>query len=220
MVKILKITIFTLLGIVMILAGSYYFLSKKTENTTIPLPEIFPTPKVSSFSLENAPSESLKGQISTMSGEILWQSRISTEEAQISSPQLIQQGEKLETGKKSTLVLNYAGVVNITFSPETAIDIIQTLPSNLVFSQDSGNAEYKNLGSSSVVSVRALSLLVQNGGDINVSIDPQSPIVTLVVKSGTATVAYNSLGFVSHEFTLSAGRTYTFNDRTRIGVLR
>lgn len=220
MVKILKITILTILGIVIILAGFYYFLSKKTENTAITIPGILPTQKTSSFSLVNAPSESLKGEISTMSGQILWQSRVATEEAQISSPQLIQQGEKLETGKNSALVLKYDGIVKVTFSPETAIDIIQTLPSNLVFSQDSGSAEYKNLGSTSVVSVRALSLLVQNSGDISVSINPQRPIVTLVVKSGIATVAYNSLGFVSHEFTIPAGRTYTFNDHTRTGVLR
>jgi hypothetical protein len=219
MIKIPKYLIPIILVVVIILVGTYYLLSKNPKNTAIPLPEIFPTPTSSLFSLVNAPSESLRGEISTMSGQILWQSRIATQEAVIVNPQQIQQGEKLETGKDSSLTLDFPNAARVNFLDNTAIDIIQTLPSNIVFSQEKGSAEYLNMGNS-VVSIRALSLLVQDGGDIIISIDPLKPIVTLKVKSGTAIVAYNSLSFVSHEFTIESGKTYIFNDSTRKGILR
>src|SRR3989344_3525327 len=53
------------------------------------------SPKTSLFSLENAPSESLKGKIEKMSGDIFWFGRVATEPARISSPIDVQQGENL-----------------------------------------------------------------------------------------------------------------------------
>ena len=45
-----------------------------------------------SFSLETAPSESLRGTIVSLSGDVGWQSRISTQAAQITKSMQIQQG--------------------------------------------------------------------------------------------------------------------------------
>src|SRR5262245_2290273 len=58
-------------------------------------------PLHSKFSLANAPSESLRGNATNILGEVLWTSRVATEAARITTDQTIQQGESLETGKKS-----------------------------------------------------------------------------------------------------------------------
>jgi len=57
-------------------------------------------------------------------------------------------------------------------------------------------------------------------GDATISRNPLKPIVTVFVKSGSAIVAYNDLKYISHEVTINAGQTYTFNYGTRRGVAR
>jgi hypothetical protein len=204
-------------------AATVAFLNYKTENIQN---VIIVTPKseasnqiTSSFSLENAPSESLKGIISTMSGEIDWTDRVATEASKIPSPVTIQQGEELSTGVKSSLSLVFPEVCTVKFSQSTDIQIIQTLPANIVFAQISGTGEYTKTDSEPT-SVKALNLLANIDGDAVITINQLKPVVTLTVKSGTATVAYNDLKYVSHEVTISAGHTYTFNSGTRRGVVK
>jgi len=177
------------------------------------------TQKTSSFSLENAPTESLKGKITTMEGEINWQGRIATEPAKLSSPVAIQQGEKLITGEKSNLSLVFPDACLVEFSEKTEVDVIQTLPANIVFSQISGTGEYIKMGSYPV-SIRIVNLLVEEDGDMVVFIDPEEPIVTLTIKSGKAIVAYNDSDFISREVALVDGQTFIFNYDTRIGDLK
>jgi hypothetical protein len=194
------------------------FLNSRTKNTES---VIIVTPKpeavnqiTSAFSLENAPSESLRGQISAMTGEIDWTNRVATEASKLSSPVTIQQGEELSTGVKSGLSLVFPEVCSVKFSQNTDIQIIQTLPANIFFAQISGTGEYTKTGSDPV-SVRVLNLLANVDGDTVISINQLKPIITLTVKSGTATVAYNDLNYVSHEVTVPKGKTLTFNSGTR-----
>lgn len=175
--------------------------------------------KSSSFSLENAPTESLKGNIIKMTGDIRWQSRVATESSKISTPVAIQQGEKLGTGEKSSLSLVFPDACSVDFSENTEIEIIQTLPANLVFFQTSGIGEYNKTGSDPI-SIRTKNLLIEVDGDIVVSINPKKPVVTLTLKTGKAIVAYNDLRFISHEVILIPGKIYTFNEDTRKGVLK
>jgi len=175
--------------------------------------------KTSAFSLENAPSESLKGEITNMIGEISWQGRIATEAAKIITPITIQQGEKLITGEKSSLSLTFNNACSIDLSEKTEVDIIQTLPANIVFSQTSGTGEYVRTGNYPI-SIRVLKLLVEINGNISISIDPQKPIITLTIKSGNALVAYNDLKYVSHEVMVKNNQTFTFNYDKRKGVLK
>lgn len=210
-----------LLVILAIIGIGFYFYKTKNNDKTIfisPLVE-GDAPKASVFSIENAPSESLRGKIATMDGEINWQDRVATEPAKISSPVTIQQGEKLITGEKSSLSLDFPNAVTIEFSPQTEVDIIQTLPKNLVFSQTSGTAQYLKTGNYPV-SVRALSLLAENNGDMVIFMDPEDPIITVKQKSGNTIIAYNDLNFLSHEITIESGETLTFNYGNRRAVLR
>lgn len=222
--KYFKHVLVFLVILIAVLAGFYlYYKQKFGQVVSTPLPTITevtsqPT-STSNFSLENAPTESLKGNIPVMTGEVDWQDRVATEAAKISSPSAIQQGEKLITGEKSTLSLVFPSAVSVKFLEKTAIEMIQTLPANLVFSQTTGMAEYTKTGGYPV-SVRTLNLLTNITGDTIISINPDKPIITLTVKSGDVTVAYNDLKYLSHEVTITAGHTYTFNSGTRKAALK
>ena len=227
--RFIKYLILFLSITIAILITAYYFYvygshkHKIGQAVSSPLPtlaSLVPQPTLTSnFSLENAPTESLRGGLDSMVGEIDWQDRIATQEARIFTPTTIQQGDKLLTGPKSNVSLIFPNAVTIKFSEKTTIEIMQTLPANLVFSQTTGEAEYTKTGSYPV-SVRTLNLLTNITGDTIVSINSDKPIITLIVKSGDVTVAYNDLKYLSHEVTITAGHTYTFNSGTRKAALK
>jgi len=170
------------------------------------------------FSLEEAPSESLRGKIATMSGEIKWQSRTATEAADLKEPITIQQGESLITGENSSVELNFDKAAIIELKEKSELNITQTLPVNLVFWQKSGIGTYTKKGDYPL-SVRAKSLLIDNGGKIKVTIDEEDPIVTVRVLSGKITMAFNSKDYVSQKMELKAGEMWLFNDDTRQGEI-
>ena len=172
-----------------------------------------------SFSPENAPTDSLKAQITKMTGWVDWQGRTATEATRISSPITIQQGENLQTKEDSSLSLIFPEAGTVVMSEKTEMDIIQTLPSNIVFLQASGAAEYTKIGSDPIT-IRAKKLIASIEGELAVSIDEERPWVTLSQKSGSSVVAFNDLKYVSHLLKISEGQTYTFNYGTRKGVLK
>lgn len=215
---------FSIIVFVVILAFiASYIVLKNTNKKSTPTPVVMITPMATAsgpnFSLENAPSESLRGQITAMTGNIDWQGRIATEAARITSPISVQQGENLITEAGASMSLSFPNVCDVNISQKTEVDVIQTLPADLVFSQNSGSAEYVKTGDSPV-SVRTLNLLTEVGEDSIITINPKKPIISLSVKSGSATVAYNDLKYNSHEVTIIAGHTYTFNSGTRRGVAK
>jgi len=219
--KFLKYTAL-LLVILGVIFGVVYIISGKQKPEAVPSisPVSTNSPNLfSNFSLEDAPSESLRGQITKMKGNIDWQGRTATEAAGISAPITIQQGENLITEAGGSLTLVFQNACSLNFSEKTEIDIIQTLPADIVFSQVSGVAEYSKTGSYPI-DIRTSTLLTELMGDATISRNPLKPIVTVFVKSGSAIVAYNDLKYISHEVTINAGQTYTFNYGTRRGVAR
>lgn len=221
--KVIKY-IFSFLVIFGLIFAIYFVFSKmknRDNNVFIsPLAETNTnTKKISAFSLENAPSESLKGEIITMTGDISWQGRTATEAAKILFPITIQQGEKLITGEKGSLSLTFDNACSVDLSEKTEFDIIQTLPANIVFSQTSGTGEYVKTGSYPV-SIRALKLLAEVDGIISISIDSEKPIITLTVKSGNALIAYNDSKYISHEVSVGSNQSFSFNYDTKKGVLK
>jgi hypothetical protein len=170
--------------------------------------------KYSRFSLNKAPSESLVGTITTLNGEVFYEPRIATESAQIFAPVNVQQGESLSTGTDGILSLAFENVLTIKLQNNSLINIIQTLPADLVFTQASGTADYEKLAAIPV-SVRIKHLLVENNGSISVSIDPIKPITTITINAGSVTIAYNDINNIAKVLTFNEGYTIKFNDDTR-----
>jgi hypothetical protein len=208
--------------ITLVAVVGYFKLTQKISKINIPnVPTVSFSDlvKFSRFSLEKAPSQSLVGTITSMSGEVEYESRIATEAAKINSPVQVQQGESLKTGLDGKLVLSFDKVAEIDISSDTLVGIVQTLPADMVFSQNSGTAEYKKLADTPVT-IRSLHLLIENNGDVTVSIDKIKPIITVTVNSGTATFAYNNIDNISRVLTLESGKKLTFNDDTRRVVVK
>jgi hypothetical protein len=200
----------------------YFKITQKISTISIPnLPSVSFSDlvKLSRFSLEKAPGTSLVGTITSMSGEVGHEGRLATESAKINSPVPIQQGESLSTGVDGKLVLTFEKAVEIDMSKNASIDIIQTLPVDMVFSQKLGTVEYKKL-TDIPVSVRSRHLLIKNDGDITVGVDELKPIITVKVNSGNAIFAYNNKDNISNVLTVESGKTLTFNDDTRRVVLK
>lgn len=168
------------------------------------------------FSLDVPPAKSLKGQIESMTGDIEWQSRSATEPAKLTQKKPVLQGEEFWTKEDGTLNIRFENVVEITADANTHLNIVQTLPMNFVVLQDSGAAAYKKSPAAAPTSIRTLHVLTQlNDGEADVEVDDTA--ITLTVKTGSVTVAYNDKKNISRVVTINGGNTYTFDDKTRKG---
>lgn len=212
--------LFLLVGLGLIIG---FFLIKQNSNFSkiqniIPLG--IPTPTTTKFSLENAPSNSISGNITNLSGDVSWQSRIATEGATIKNPQSIQQGEDLATGKDGKVNLEFTGYLNIEISPQTELGIIQTLPVNFVFSQNQGIVKYTNLGNSPI-SVRSQNLLINiESGNSTISIDPLRPYIYISVNAGSTTVGFNNSQNVTKIYNIASGKEGVYNYNLRRLTIR
>ena len=63
-------------------------------------------------------------------------------------------------------------------------------------------------------------LIVEDAGDIKISFTKDSPVTTLIVVNGNATVAYNNINDVSRVVNVKTGQTLKFNEGNRRVVLK
>lgn len=167
------------------------------------------------FSIENAPTSSLKVQVSTMSGKILYESRVATEPAEVKTLTQVQQGETLVTDQTGTLKAQIPGQLNINLSPKTELEFSQTLPSNIVLTQNKGQVEYFRSGSDPV-SVRSNDLLIQmDGTSLVIIVNDAESRITVEATKGSAKVGYNDPNQISTVKSLSEGDTLIFNEDTK-----
>lgn len=172
--------------------------------------------ETSRFSLENAPSLTLKGQIATISGQVNLLARTATEPSQLKVPIEIQQGENLYTEDNSRANILFSDIADIHLLPQSELEFVQLLPSSFVFNLAKGTVEFTK-NSLVPVSVRVLHLLVQQeSGDMTVSIDKNQPIVTITITQGSVTLAYNNSQNISSQITIASPHQATFNDITRL----
>ncbi len=214
MKNLILFILFTIFGIGVVAAYT-----KTAPQSTLKQGLGLPFIKQNQFSLENAPADSLRGKIATLSGDVKWQDRVATQSSQITSPVTIQQGEELITGDNGKVQVEIPTAVIINISPKTNLSFVQTLPQNVVFSQTKGKVEYQKTGTVPV-SIRVLRLLVEERqGDITISISNIKPITTINVRVGSVTVAYNDPQNVSIVKTLDSGKQFIFNNDTKEGII-
>ncbi len=181
-------------------------------------PLISPIATSGGFSLEQAPSKSLKGTIS-FTGSLEWQSRIATMPALLTQPVSLQQGEIIITKDTGRATIEFPNAVSISASPNTEIEFIQTLPDNFVVLQRQGKADYKKSGTTPL-SLRILGMILkQNEGEISASIDDTGSLLTISVIKGSITAAYNDVDYLSNVLTVSEGETLTFDNETKTATI-
>lgn len=188
---------------------------------TIPAPkETFHSPIAidDQFLIANAPSNSLKGTIESFSGDVQWESRTATQPAKLSNPIIIQQGEKVITGKNGKIALIFPEIENINLHPDSDLSIVQTLPSHFVFEQTGGVVDYSNTQNTSL-SIRTLHMLITaTQATITIAIDKDTHDIVLSLNKGSAILAFNNKENISTVIHLSTGDQYLYNDDDREGV--
>lgn len=198
--------------------GTFLLINKKTSQE-VTKPKIKISEEVSKFSLEKAPSTSLHADITLLTGEVKWQSRVATESSIITTKQQLYQGESLETGKTGKASLAFPNML-FTLSQDTKLNIIQSLPTSIVLEQQAGEIAYQTT-SSTLLGIRISPLLVETqGGEFLISIDEDDGTVTISVKSGIVTTAYNDSDAFSTVEKIEKGQTMTFDPSTRTSSIK
>jgi hypothetical protein len=175
-------------------------------------------PITTKFSLANAPSESLRGEIASMSGTVEWLSRTAANSVQVKNGQQIMQGEDITTGKNGKAVVRIQNDASLLLYPNTHVSIIQLLPGNFVFLQDKGSVDYENTVSTPV-SVRTLDLVsLLNNGIAKITVDSDD-IVTISVEKGVITEGFEDTQNTSNVVMVKAGQTYVFDDTIKDGTV-
>ena len=167
-----------------------------------------------SFSLYSAPNNSLTGTVVSLNGDVEWESRTAIKASKIDKLIPIQQGESITT-KEGNAKVNFSDTLNLNIFRNTKINFIQTLPQNIVVSQNSGLAEFKSY--TKPVTVRTINLITKmnNNSDMEISFSSTRPIVMITIKSGSAVVAYNDPYFITQIADISSGEIFYFNTSTK-----
>ncbi len=206
---------FLLLGV--LAALGFFILSKSSPPSVIPVKTQTGQLPTESFSIANPPTESLKGLVSGMKGTIMWESRVATAPATISTLKEVSQGELLNTGKNGAISLVFSNLAAIEEKSNSSLSIVQTLPSNLVFSQSKGDIVYEKNGDSPL-SVRVADgvLLVENGR-FEVAVDEKKDQVTIDALQGSAKFGFEDENNVSQVFDIKAGKKFLFDGPSKTG---
>lgn len=213
--KYVVFVLFSLIIGIAIGASVYYWQHKSVVEPESLVTPVQQKPLGTAFSMEQAPLDSLRGTVTELTGIPYWESRTATEPVVLLKDISIQQGEKIIASDSGSVSVSFAAAGSISLSPESEIEIIQTLPVNLVFSQKKGNVSYAVSGSSPV-SVRSFHLLLNiPRGNVHVSVDDSTETVTVNVIEGNATIAFNSLDYVSQTISITSGQTLYYSDVIR-----
>lgn len=200
-----RFVFFVLLGIGLVLCFNFYEQRTKTITNIVKNQD--------EFSIDNPPRESLKGKVKTMTGKVLWESRIATVPAQIDKPITIQQGERLLTDIDATATVEFDKIVSFEMSSSAEASIVQTLPGNFVFVQPLGKIKYLKLGKIPI-SITTLHLLtIINEGEIIIDVNEKQ--ITIMVINGSVTIAYNDSSNISNVKTIEKNQQFIFDDDLR-----
>ncbi len=207
--KLLLFLIFFSLGVALVFVADFM-----VSNNTIQ--KLNPAIK-SKFSIDNPPSDSLKGEISSLSGTVSFQPRSKDYATLINAPVEILQGEDLNTGGNGSATVIFDRIGEISLSENTQISFIQTLPQNFVISQKQGIATFQKTGNIPF-SVRGLDLLINlESGKVSVNVDSDNSIITVDVLEGSVSAAFNDTDNLSNVITIESPRRYIFNNNTKKG---
>lgn len=175
---------------------------------------------VINFSLENSPTSAMRGTVTELKGDVLWKSRAATESAALFPATKIQQGEEVETKEDGNLTIEFSDGQSIQILPKSGLNIIQTLPDNLVFQQTDGTAIYKNT-SGLPLAVRGLGLVTQFiNGEAKITVNNKTAVVIVEVTKGSLATAYNDSRYETSVANITQGKKLTFNNAKKRATIK
>jgi len=198
--------------------GGTLFLVNTQTSQEVTKPKAKTPIESTKFSIENPPSTSLHGDITLLSGEVKWQSRIASEASTITLKQQIKQGESLFTDTTGKVSIAFPDML-FELSPDTTLNIIQTLPSSTVLEQPKGKIGYQT-SSSTPLAIRTYPILTESlGGNFSISIDEDDGTIVISVESGSVAIAYNDSDTISTVHNVKKGETLIFDPSTRTSAI-
>ncbi len=212
-----QVFIFVFFFVLGISAALAYHLSGSSPVLHSPISFITNKKEYPAFSIVEAPSQALKANISNVTGDIQFESRVATKPAALGDQKTITQGERIIANENASAVLTFTDILSVRVSKNTELSVIQTLPSSLVFAQPSGTAEYVSTGKSPV-SVRTHNVAVlMKDGSLVIDVDQETGYITFTLSKGKATLAYNDSDNESTVVTIDEKQSYIFDDASRTG---
>lgn len=209
------ILLFLFLGSISMGIGVFLWQHNTESAQELLITPIQKNPIATAFSLEQAPMNALKGTVMGRAGDVYWESRVATEPALLQGNIHIQQGERIIASESGSVTITFPPAGSIEMYPLSVVDIIQTLPVNVVFMQRKGSIHYTVFGSSPI-SVRSYYLLVTSeSGKFNVTVPENDMHVVVEVLDGQVRAAFNSLDFITQTITVYSGQTLYYSDITR-----
>lgn len=167
------------------------------------------------FSIDTAPKDTLVGKMTSLSGDVSFESRVATAPASISNPVDVHQGEVIKIGEKGSANIVFEGTLSLSLAAKSDLSFSQTLPSNMVLFQKDGQIDYKKTGEAPV-SIRLLQSLVKiNEGELLIGIDTDTNSAVINVKKGGATIGFNDVSNISTVVDLNEGKKYLFDSEAR-----
>lgn len=161
----------------------------------------------SKFSLVNPPSMALFGSVTNLTGEVMWQGRIFDNLIKVNELESITQGEIVKTGEDGFLNIEFADKASIEILPNSKLEIVQTIPNNLVFYQHQGEVNYiKN--SDIPVSVRSGRVLIDISEDLNLKVASSG----FIYIKGNGKMAFNNKTNDTQVVELFGDKSIIFND--------
>lgn len=210
MKAVLLFLVFFLAGIAVTL--SYQYLLPNKFHFSMLKPAI-----TTKFSLANAPSDSIRGSIASISGTVNWLSRTADKPVTLLSKRTIQQGEDLSTESNGKAIITFRNLALVSLAPNTHISFIELLPQNFVINQFKGSALYETTVQVPVSIVTKDLLTVLNNGVFSITYNPDTSTVSVNVERGVATEGYEDTQNNSNVVSLSVGQTFIFNTTTQQG---
>jgi hypothetical protein len=179
-------------------------------------PSIKPT---SEFNIDKAPPFSLKGRVISLDGKVDWLSRSASASSNLIISQVLQQGESVFTGDNSEVTIQF-DKVNIALNSNTQINIIQTLPVNILIEQVGGTADFSNYSSYPLtVRIKRFLIKMDEGKFISLVNEENNQIIVKPTE-GLIQVAYVNINGITKTIKVSKGNLFQYNYVLKRGVLQ
>lgn len=194
-----------------VISLNFFYTSNKqgTVNILQTIETPSPTPTIN-FSIETPPRLSLKGKVASLSSNVFYISRSSSQEQIFNPDQQVLQGETIISSNSANIQFSFYQDNLVKLSEKTSLEIIQSLPNNIVYKQISGNAYYKISNQKTSVIITPL-LLFSDSGEFTISIDDKRKILKVTVSQGEITIAFNDTQYNSIVKSFKKRETLSFD---------
>lgn len=85
--------------------------------------------------------------------------------------------------------------------------------------QSQGQVDYKKLAKVPI-SIQSLHLLTQVDGEASINVNADQHLISVISRSGTATVSFADKNYDTHTFIVNSGRQFIFDDDNRKQIYR